>query len=152
MINLRHDTVSALAAAHDHFIYSKKLWHIAEADVRFHVRRVVLNSNVTGSRVKEQDLSKIANDSVNKYLPSATIQHLVSLTETFLSALPRRAGSESSRPAARTNTRFETIGKRPHIFGVPAIQGCNDPRRIATLSANPRRATNIGAGAKKSSY
>lgn len=81
---LREETVAGLGAAHDHFMYSKKLWRIVGADVRRRGRRIILNNNVTGSRVTERELVPIAEASVNEYLPSATIQQFASLTEIFL--------------------------------------------------------------------
>lgn len=86
---LRDDTVAALAAAHNHFAYTKKLWRIAGVEVRRHGRRIVLSNPVTGSRLTEADLVAVAQASAGNYLPSAAIQQFVSLTEAFLTDLVR---------------------------------------------------------------
>jgi hypothetical protein len=87
--SLRDATVAALAAAHNHFVYTKKLWRFVDVEVRRHGRRIVLSNTVTGSRVTERDLLPIAQTSVNDYLPSATVQQFASLTESFLTDLVR---------------------------------------------------------------
>lgn len=82
-------TVAGLAAAHDHFVYTKKLWRIVDVEVRRRGRKIVLSNTVTGTRLTELDLLPVAQASVNDYLPSATVQQFVSLTETFLTDLVR---------------------------------------------------------------
>lgn len=86
---LRDETVQALTAAHDHFVYTKKIWRIVDIEVRRRGRRIRLDNKVTGSIVNEQDLLRVAQTSANDYLPSATIQQFASLTETFLTELVR---------------------------------------------------------------
>jgi hypothetical protein len=86
---LRDVTVADLAASHDHFTYTKKLWRIVDVEVRRRGRKIMLQNTVTGSRLTEQELLSFAQTSVNDYLPSATIQRFVSLTETFLTDLVR---------------------------------------------------------------
>jgi hypothetical protein len=39
--SLRHATVAGLAAAHDHFVYTKKLWRIVDVEVRRRGRKIV---------------------------------------------------------------------------------------------------------------
>jgi len=86
---LRDTTASGLSAAHDHFVYTKKLWRIIDIEIRRRGRKIILDNKVTGSRLTERDLLPVAQASVNDYLPSATIQQMVSLTETFLTDLVR---------------------------------------------------------------
>lgn len=87
--SLRDATVAGLAAAHDHFVYTKKVWRIVDVEVRRRGRKIVLNNTVTGTRLTEVDVLRVAHASVNEYLPSATIQQIVSLTEIFLTDLVR---------------------------------------------------------------
>jgi hypothetical protein len=87
--NLRDSSIAGLEAAHDYFIYTKKLWRVVDLEVR-RGRKIVLSNTITGSRVSDQDLLPIAQASVNDYLPSATIQLFISLTETFLTELVQR--------------------------------------------------------------
>jgi hypothetical protein len=86
---LRDATTAALTAAHDHFVYTKKIWRIVDIEVRRRGRRIRLDNKVTGSVVNEQDLLRVAQTSANDYLPSATIQQFASLAETFLTDLVR---------------------------------------------------------------
>ncbi|HSZ56673.1 MAG TPA: hypothetical protein VK797_13480 [Tepidisphaeraceae bacterium] len=89
MESLRDATVAGLTAAHDHFVYTKKVWRIVDVEVRRRGRKIVLSNTVTGTRLTETDLLPVAHASVNDYLPSATIQQFASLTETFLTDLVR---------------------------------------------------------------
>ena len=84
---LRDFSIAGLAQAHDHFVYTKKLWGIVDIDIRRRGRKIVLSNAVTGSRHSEEDLLAVAGVSVNNYLPAAMIQQFVSLTETFLTDL-----------------------------------------------------------------
>ena len=87
--SVRDFTIASLAAAHDHFVYAKKLWRVADVEVRRRGRRIILSNPVTGSRIAENDLLLIAQTSANEYLPSATIQQFTSLAETFLTDVLR---------------------------------------------------------------
>ena len=107
---LRDSTVAGLAAAHDHFAYTKKLWRLIDVEIRRRGRKIVLSNTVTGSRVTERDLLPVAQASVNGYLPSATIQQFASLTETFLTDLVRSSGRASNRRRARQ-------GRHPPLRG-----------------------------------
>ena len=86
---LRDGTVAALAAAHDHYVYTKKIWRIVDIEVRRRGRRIRLENKETGTVITEHDLPRMAQTAANDYLPSATIQQFASLTETFLTELVR---------------------------------------------------------------
>lgn len=86
---LRDETVVALAAAHDHFVYTKKIWRIVDVEVRRRGRRIRLENKQTGSTITERDLPRVAQTAVNDYLPAATVQQFASLTETLLTDLVR---------------------------------------------------------------
>lgn len=86
---LRDATLAGLAAAHDHFVYTKKVWRIVDVEVRRRGRKILLRNSVTSTRLNEGDLLRVAHSSVNDYLPLAAVQQFVSLTETFLTDLVR---------------------------------------------------------------
>src|SRR5690349_19280168 len=86
---LRDGAVAGLAAAHDHFVYTTKVWRIVDVEVRRRGRRIVLRNNVTGKRLTQLDLLAVGQSSIYEYLPKATIQQFVSLTESFLTDLVR---------------------------------------------------------------
>lgn len=86
---LRDTTVTALTAAHDHFVYTKKIWRVVDIEVRRRGRKIRLDNKVTGSVVNEQDLLAVAHTAANDYLPAATVQQFASLAETFLTDLVR---------------------------------------------------------------
>ena len=86
---LRDGTLAALAAAHDHFTYTKQIWKILAFDVRRRGRHVRLNNKITGTVLDERDLPSVAQTAANDYLPTAAVQQFASLTETFLVDLVR---------------------------------------------------------------
>ena len=91
--DLRLLTIAAaedLTAAHDHFVYARKVWGILIVDVRRRGRQITLINNVTGSTMSEQELLPLARSSVSDHLPVATIQQLASVTEVFLANLLSR--------------------------------------------------------------
>lgn len=87
--SLRDTTIAALTAAHNHFVYTKKIWRVVDIEVRRRGRKIRLDNKVTGSVVNERDLLAVAQTAANDYLPSATVQQFVSLTESFLTDLVR---------------------------------------------------------------
>jgi hypothetical protein len=87
--NLGDSTIMALAAAHDHLVYTKKIWRIFDVEVRRRGRKIVLDNKITHSRMTEQELLPVAQASVSDYLPKAAIQQFASLSETFLTDLIR---------------------------------------------------------------
>jgi hypothetical protein len=86
---LRDATIAALSAAHDHFVYTKKVWRIVDIEIRRRGKRIRLDNKVTGSVITERELLRVAQMSANDYLPAATIQQFASLTEAFLGDLVR---------------------------------------------------------------
>jgi hypothetical protein len=86
---VRDESVIALAAAHDHFVYTKKIWRIVDIEVRRRGRRIRLENKETRTTITELDLPRVAQTAANDYLPAATLQQFASLAETFLTDLVR---------------------------------------------------------------
>lgn len=81
-------TLSALAASHDYYTYTKRMWRLLQRIVK-KGRTFTLRNVTTGTKVNEQELFRRSQDYVTDYLMSSTFQHFVSLFEDFIFELLR---------------------------------------------------------------
>ena len=81
-------TLAALAASHDYFTYSKRVWRLLE-DFVDEGREFAFRNPTTGTHVDQRALLDRSQRYVAGYLTSSTFQHFVSLFEDFVFELLR---------------------------------------------------------------
>src|SRR5688572_27013734 len=81
-------TLSELAASHDYYTYTTRVWRLLYEIVR-EGRKFNFHNPVTGTRVDEQALLVRAQQYITDYLASSTFQHFVSLFEDYFFELLR---------------------------------------------------------------
>jgi hypothetical protein len=75
-------TLSALAASHDYYTYTRRVWRLLQQIVK-EGRKFTFRNLTTGTRVDEKVLLGRAQLYVTDYLMSSTFLHFVSLFEEF---------------------------------------------------------------------
>jgi hypothetical protein len=81
-------TLSALAASHDYFTYSKRVWRLLSDDVKAG-RTLSFRNQTTRTAVDEQTLVDRSQLYVTDYLAAFSFQHFVSLFEDYVFGLLR---------------------------------------------------------------
>src|SRR4051812_26521581 len=85
---LANRTLAALAASHDFYTFTTRVWRLV-GEIVEDGRKFRFRNNATGSTVNEQTLLDREAHYRNEYLMSSTFQHFVSLFEDFFFDLLR---------------------------------------------------------------
>lgn len=108
LAHLRNHCLSSLDASHDYYVHTKRAWRLVQQIVR-QGHQFTIQNQVTGHKVNESELSRLAQNYITGYLISATFQHFVSLFEQFMFDFLRLWLTEHPRSLSGRQLQFRSV-------------------------------------------
>ncbi len=94
--------------AHDYYVFSKRSWDLIDIFVE-NGRAFRLYNPVTGTRVNQTRLSTLSERYVQEFLPSAALQHAVSIFENYIFGLIRLWLTDHPKSLSKKQLEFGDV-------------------------------------------